>query len=194
MTCRWHCSEFDLKLVAVVTFAVIGLTASTALAQQPTSTPYPDATPAGEFRVEPTSGPVGTVVTLTGDLDQDIHSVGFQCIYRDTSDVGILQVPLEPARSSFQTTFEVPPMLGLVQRGGETRATLVGPCEFLATSSHKLLFTRVPFTVTAAGQLPTTGSGPVTDPPIGLGLALPLLVGVLVTGAALGVRRRSLPA
>ena len=42
--------------------------------------------PVGEFRVEPTAGAIGSVVTVSGDFDRDITKVSFRCLYRELGE------------------------------------------------------------------------------------------------------------
>lgn len=170
---------------------VLGAMASTtAFAQQPMSTPYPDATPSGEFRVEPISGPVGTVVTLTGNLDQGVTVIRFRCFYPDASE-GLIDQPLGTPTTSFSFPYQIPATLSIRQGGGATRPTSAGTCDFLAIASHPLLARSATFEVTAG--LPATGFGPADERPLGPAMVAFLLTGVLLAGGcvAFWTRRRS---
>ncbi len=118
--------------------------------------------PVGEFLVVPPSGPVGTVVTVSGDFDREITRVRFSCVYSDTYDVGydVAHTPAAPS-PSFTFEYNIPAELGLRQPKTSvvTRAPLIGKCVFLAEAGHKLLRASVPFTVTESA-LPSTGFAP----------------------------------
>ena len=144
-----------LLLVAIaVLCATVGF-ATAALAQD-------EKLPVGEFLVVPPSGPVGTVVTVSGDFDREITRVRFSCVYSDTYDVGydVAHTPAEPS-PSFTFEYNIPAELGLRQPKTSvvTRAPLIGKCAFLAEAGHKLLRASVPFTVTESA-LPSTGFAP----------------------------------
>jgi hypothetical protein len=182
----------------VATAAVLGVTllgcVSLGSAQAQQATPGPDVPPAGEFSVTPSSGPIGTVVTLTGHLDQPITWIKFRCLYRAERIEAFDNLYLSEPASDFSLQFEIPAVLSVRQpRPGKE---LIEPrpeaeCSFRAISWHQLLFASVPFVVTAPG-LPVTGS---TTPS---GDQMPLLViaalaglGIMALAAAYAVRRRT---
>lgn len=136
-----------------------GIAATAGQEATPIATPLPNTPPVGEFSAVPDSGPVGTVVTVSGDFDKNITGVRFRCLYRDTFDEGLVEAYLLPEPSpTFTFQFEIPAELSLRQGAGATRATLIGACAFLAMAGHQLLTASTPFTVTA-GVLPSTGGG-----------------------------------
>ena len=147
----------------VATAAVLGVTllacVSLGSAQAQQATPGPDVPPAGEFSVTPVSGPIGTLVTLTGHLDQPITWIQFRCAWRVEAFSSLY--PSQPT-SDFSIEFEIPAVLSVRQpRPGEGVTIEPRPeaeCSFRAISWHQLLFASVPFTVTErAGALPSTG-------------------------------------
>ncbi len=178
---------------AVLLAALLAVvTSSSGIAQQ--RTPGPDVAPTGEFTAAPPAGPIGTVVTLTGHLDQPISWIRLYCTYPSDpltqSGEALRDVyPSQPA-PDFSVQFEIPAELLVRQaRPGEPAAVEPRPdfrCEFRAISWHQLLYISAPFSITA--ELPATGSGPPSD--ISLVPALALLLGGLLTmGGALGLRK-----
>ncbi len=115
--------------------------------------------PVGEFRVVPPSGPIGTVVMVSGDFDREITRVRFYCLYRETFDEGfdVAHTPSEPS-PTFMFEYEIPAELGL--RQPRTNVSTLPPrgdeCFFLAEAGHRLARASVPFVVTEAA-LPSTG-------------------------------------
>src|SRR3990172_1295586 len=142
-------------LVAVL---LVCLGPSLTQAQQPT--PGPDVPPAGELSVSPSSGPIGTVVTLTGHLDQPITSIELRCLYRGEHIEALAVLSVSEPASDFSIQFEIPAELPVRQpRQGEPLTIEPRPhaqCDFRAISWHQLLFASTPFTVTPL--LPSTGS------------------------------------
>ncbi len=143
--CYHRAMRVQLAAIAVLCALATGAQAA---AQEP---------PVGEFHVVPSSGHIGTTVTVSGDFDREITHVRFQCTYDDTHDEGRdgAHTPAEPS-SSFVFEYKIPAELDLVRQGGPTRAPLIGECEFLAESGHQRLTASVPFTVTEAA-LPSAG-------------------------------------
>ena len=115
--------------------------------------------PLGVFRVEPTSGAIGSVVTVSGDFDRDITRVRFSCLYRELGEQGF-DVVRELAIPSPRFTFEytIPAELNVRQYTDVPRRPPGGECEFLAEAGHQLLTARVEFTVTeSAAAMPSAG-------------------------------------
>ena len=175
-----------MKVAVLLAVVLAGIASPTVFAQQPTSTPNFEATPAGEFRVAPSSGPVGTAVTLTGDLDQAVGVIRFRCFYPDASE-GLIDYTLGRS-TAFSLRHQIPATLSIRQGGGETRPTPLGHCEFLAISCHQLLGRAAAFVVTSG--LPATGSGPSDSRPFGAATLALLVSGVLLAGASLAARER----
>ena len=166
-------------------------------AQEPTSTPAPTATampfptpestPAGQFTVTPSAGPVGSTVHLEGSFNQLIAVVGFQC------GIGFVEAyrPPEPTQAiSFEYT--IPRQLFILQSGAAA-STPIGECEFLAMPNRQpadLLARIIPFTVTAG--LPTTGTSENaggSKAEVAIGLAA-LGTALAAVSLALGLRGR----
>ncbi len=147
-----------------VTAAVLGVTLlgfdSLGSAQAQQATPGPDVPPAGEFRVTPSSGPTGTVVTLTGHLDQPIALIELRCFYRAERIVALGSISFSEPTSDFSIRFEIPAALSVRQprpgEGGTIETRPDAECAFHAISWHRLLSTSIPFSVTPLG-LPVTG-------------------------------------
>lgn len=141
-----------IKLAALIValFATVVAATTTQVAAQ--------ELPVGEFRVVPQSGPVGTVVMVSGDFDKDITQVTFRCTYFDIFEEGWADahIPAE-ASPSFRFEYKIPPELSEVQGSGVKIATLIGACRFRAEAGHKLRAAWVPFTVTEAVVMPSTG-------------------------------------
>lgn len=135
--------------------------------------------PVGEFRVVPSSGPVGTVVTVSGDFDKDITRVRVECGFIDSYDVAFDEAHfLREPSPRFVFEYEIPAEMFLVQRGGLRRET-PRDCLFLAEAGHKLLTASVPFTVTeGVAAMPSAGFAPRSDRLPGM----PAAVAVLAAG------------
>lgn len=114
--------------------------------------------PVGVFHVVPPSGPIGTVVTVSGDFDREITLVSFWCLYSEPLDEGFnyLRTPVEPS-PSFTFDYEIPSELLVWQGDYETISPLGGECYFRADAGHQHRSVRVPFTVTEDVVLPSTG-------------------------------------
>jgi len=179
----------------VATAAVFGVTllgcVSLGSVQAQQATRRPDVPPTGEFRVTPSSGPTGTVVRLTGQLDQPITWIQFRCAWRRVEAFGNLYLS-EPA-SNVSLQFEIPALLSVRQpRPGEGQLIEPRPeaeCSFRAISWHQHLYATVPFIVTAPG-LPVTGlsTRPADQTPL---LVISVLAGLGVTASAAGYVLRS---
>lgn len=177
------------------------LAASAALAQEPTARPtLPNRSPVGAFRVVPPSGPPGTVVTVSGEFDENITGVRFRCLYRDLSQEGLVEANHLPQPSpSFSFKFQIPARLPLAQGAGATLTTLIGQCEFLAFAGHIDSFYEVPFIVTenTIGGLPPSGNpsgGGTGDWTTFVTLALTALgATALLVGQLVGPRVRARP-
>ena len=116
--------------------------------------------PVGEFQVVPTSVPIGTSVTVSGNFDREITSVRFECWHSDTPDLGVDVAYTAPEPSpTFTFAYTIPAELNISQpmTSVVTRTPLGGACEFLAEAGHRLLTASVPFTVTEAVAPPSTG-------------------------------------
>ena len=104
--------------------------------------------PVGEFRVEPMSGAIGSVVTVSGDFDRDITQVSLRCRYRDLGEetynlARVLAVP----SSSFTFDYTIPAEMNVVQYTDVFTLPLGGECAFYAEAGHKLATAQVDFTV-----------------------------------------------
>jgi hypothetical protein len=179
--------------IAAIALALLGWMPFGASAQQ--ATPGPDVPPAGEFIVTPSSGPPGTLVTVTGEFDQPISYVEFRCVYQGEPYEALesaYSVP-EPSTSiSFE--YRIPAQLPIRMGGGATYPT-GGDCAFHAVAWHRLLSASVPFAVTAPG-LPVTGLGSRDEngPPWAVAEALAAAgLAALALAACLAWRRGSLP-
>ncbi len=172
---------------------------STVYAQQPT--PGPAVPPSGEFAASPSRGPVGTLVTLAGHLDQPITWITLRCGYgsgdsRTQSGEALSRQDLPEPASDFSFVFEIPAELGVRQpRSGEpatVSADTTTVCKFEAVAWHQLLYKSTPFTVTADG-LPPTGTGPVGHSSFGAASLTLALGGTLFAGLGVALRRASRP-
>ena len=197
-TCRWRSRPRQRgELMRVATAAVFGVTLlgclSLGSAQAQQATPRPDVPPTGEFRVTPSSGPPGTVVTLTVQVDQPITWIQFRCDWRRVAAFDNLYLS-EPA-SNVSLQFEIPALLSVRQpRPGEEQLIEPSPeakCSFHAISWHKHLYAAVPFMVTAPG-LPVTGLSirPADQTPL-LVIAALAGLGVMASAAGYALRNRT---
>jgi len=136
----------------------LGLLTVSARAQTEEPTPRPSVPPEGEFSVSPSAGPIGTVVTLTGHLNQSISMIYFHCAGDGVEAFGGLTLP-NPS-PDFSSAFQIPAQMA-VRQPRQTDPSQIQPspsdqCEFRAISWHQLLFASTPFAVTAG--LPPAGS------------------------------------
>lgn len=115
--------------------------------------------PVGEFRVEPMSGAIGSVVTISGDFDRDITQVSLRCRYRDLGEetynlARVLAVP----SSSFTFDYTIPAEMNVVQYTDVFTLPPGGECAFYAEAGHKLATAQVAFTVVdGPAAMPSTG-------------------------------------
>lgn len=104
--------------------------------------------PVGEFRVVPTSGAIGSAVTLSGDFDRDITKVSFRCRYRELGEearVDAFHLAVPSPGFTFQYT--IPAELNVVQYTDVFYLPPGGECAFFAEAGHKLATAQVDFTV-----------------------------------------------
>ena len=104
--------------------------------------------PLGDFRVEPTSGAIGSVVTVSGDFDRDITKVSFRCRYRELGEEARVDAfHLAVPSTGFTFQYTIPAELNVVQYTDVFYLPPGGECAFFAEAGHKLATAQVDFTV-----------------------------------------------
>ena len=147
--------------------------------------------PVGEIRIVPSSGPIGTVVKIAVDFDREITQVTFRCINRDTYESGSdFAVMPDEVSARFALNYEVPAVLPVRQGDGATLSPLLAECEFRAEAGHQHASVSVPFTVTEAVVMPSTGFAPQPHSTVGPSTATAVLAAVGVLLGLLGWRYR----
>ncbi len=171
-----------MKLMLAALIAVLCATAVSTMGAQVARQVVPE----GEFHIVPSSGPIGTVVTIEGEFDQDITAINLRCWFSDTREEAFGDAQMPTGHSpSFRLEYEIPTELLVREPRTDTltRSPLGGDCTFLAQAGQ--IFTRrsVLFTVTEAAAMPSTGHPPRSRTEAGASTALALVAG----GATLGL-------
>ena len=142
--------RLDLVATAVLCAALVLVSEAQVAAQE---------LPVGEFRVEPMSGAIGSVVTVSGDFDRDITQVSLRCWYRDLREetynlARVLAVP----STSFTFDYTIPAEMNVVQYTDVFTLPPGGECAFYAEAGHKAATAQVAFTVVdGPAAMPSTG-------------------------------------
>ena len=140
--------RFQLAALSLLAATVVFAAWTNVAAQEPT---------VGEFHVTPSSGPVGTVITISGNLGEHVTHFSFWCPQNNGHD--LFHIREQPVSSSdFRFDYEIPAELGVRQGGGVTVETPFSECQFQADEGHKLTLAAIaPFVVTRPTALPPTG-------------------------------------
>lgn len=139
--------------------------------------PFPSSQDTSTLAVSPTSGPVGTIVRITGsEFPTPIAALAFTCDEGVApTSAGVATVDLGAPQPSFDVQWEIPAQLG-ARQGIGGGPTPVGQCAFMTRPPYR----GIGFVVTAPGSLPSVGGGGASAggvPRLWLAAALPLIIG-----------------
>ena len=173
---------YDPAMKLMLAALIVALCATVVVGATPVAGQEP---PVGEIRIVPSAGPVGTVVKIWVDFDRDITQVTFWCINRDTFEEGSdFAVMPDEVSASFALNYTIPAELTVKQGNGAMLSPLIAECEFRAEAGHQHASASVPFTVTEAAVMPSTGFAPQPHSPAGASTAVVFLA---IVGVALGL-------